>query len=269
MDLGIQGRVAIVTGGSRGIGRETARCLLEAGARVTICARTPDALAGTRADLAAKTGGEGHAVVADTSVEADIDRLVREAADRFGAADILINNAGTMYSGRFDALTETGLRAQLETKLFGFMRAIRLVVPGMKARGWGRIVNVIRGAGKEPDPYMFGPRHHEQRAAQRHQVAVDGARPARHPGQRGLSRLGRHRPLAAQRGRAGGRAGRAVRGRGAADRRTEERARPLRAAGGARRGDRVPLLRARELHHRRVDQRGRRAAEEPLVRSEP
>jgi 3-oxoacyl-[acyl-carrier protein] reductase len=156
MDLGIQGRTAIVTGGSRGIGRETARCLLEAGARVTICARTNNALIETRAELAAKTGGEVHAVVADTAVEADIEVLVREAAERFGGVDILVNNAGTMYSGRFDVLTEAGLKAQLETKLFGFMRAIRLVVPGMKARGWGRIVNVIGGAGKEPDPYMFG-----------------------------------------------------------------------------------------------------------------
>lgn len=156
MDLGIQGRAAIVTGGSRGIGRETARCLLEAGARVTICARTKDALEQARAELAAKTGGEVHAVVADTSVETDIERLVREATDRSGAVDILVNNAGTMYSGRFDVLTEAGLKAQLETKLFGFMRVIRLVVPGMKARGWGRIVNVIGGAGKEPDPYMFG-----------------------------------------------------------------------------------------------------------------
>lgn len=156
MDLGIKGRAAIVTGGSRGIGRETARCLLDAGARVTICARTKDALEQTRAELATKTGGDVHAVVADTSAEADIDRLVREATDRFGAVDILVNNAGTMYSGRFEVLTEAGLKAQLETKLFGFMRAIRLVVPGMKARGWGRIVNVIGGAGKEPDPYMFG-----------------------------------------------------------------------------------------------------------------
>jgi 3-oxoacyl-[acyl-carrier protein] reductase len=61
-----------------------------------------------------------------------------------------------MYSGRFDAMTEDGLRAQLETKLFGFMRAIRLVVDEMRARRWGRIVNVIGGAGKEPDPYMLG-----------------------------------------------------------------------------------------------------------------
>jgi 3-oxoacyl-[acyl-carrier protein] reductase len=156
MDLGIRDRAAIVTGASRGIGRETARVLLEAGVRVAICARTPAALEQARAELAAKTGGEVLAVTADTAVEADLARLVRAATERFGHVDILVNNAGTMYSGRFEALTESGLRTQLETKLFGFMRMIRLVVDGMRARRWGRIVNIIGGAGKEPDPYMFG-----------------------------------------------------------------------------------------------------------------
>jgi 3-oxoacyl-[acyl-carrier protein] reductase len=154
MDLGIQGKRAIVTGASRGIGRETARELLEAGARVAICARTEGPLEQTRRELSA--GADVLAVVADMSVEADIERLVREVAERFGGVDILVNNAGTMYSGRFDALTDVGLRGQLDTKLFGFMRAIRLVAPGMRARRWGRIVNVIGGAGKEPDPYMLG-----------------------------------------------------------------------------------------------------------------
>jgi len=156
MDLGIHGRSAIVTGGSRGIGRETARVLLEAGARVAICARNRETLDQARGDLQAKTGGEVLTIVADMAVEADAERLARETTARLGGVDILVNNAGQMYSGRFDALTEAGLRTQLDIKLFGFMRAIRLVAPGMKARRWGRIVNIIGGAGKEPDPYMLG-----------------------------------------------------------------------------------------------------------------
>jgi 3-oxoacyl-[acyl-carrier protein] reductase len=156
MDLGIRGKAAIVTGGSRGIGRETARRLLEAGVRVLICARTAVTLEQTRDELQSKTAGDVAVAVADMAVEADVERVVREADRRFGGVDILINNAGQMYSGRFDALSEAGLRAQLETKLFGFTRAIRLVIPGMKARRWGRIVNIIGGAGKEPDPYMLG-----------------------------------------------------------------------------------------------------------------
>lgn len=156
MDLGIKGKAAIVTGASRGIGRETARQFLEEGARVMICGRNAETLERTRAELAQQTGGEIHAVVADMIKPDDIVRLVEAAKKQLGGVDILVNNAGQMYSGRFNAMTDEGLKEQLETKLFGFLRAIRLVYPMMKAQRWGRIVNLIGGAGKEPDPYMFG-----------------------------------------------------------------------------------------------------------------
>ena len=156
MDLGIRGRSAIVTGGSRGIGRATARQFLEEGVRVTICGRNAETIERARAELAAATGGEVHAVVADMMKESDVARLVESATQRFGKVDILVNNAGQMYSGRFAVMNDAGLKEQLETKLFGFMRTIRLVYPMMQAQRWGRIVNLIGGAGKEPDPYMFG-----------------------------------------------------------------------------------------------------------------
>ena len=156
LDLGIAGRAALVTGASRGIGRETARQLLEEGVRVMICARNVATLERTRSELAQATGGEIHGVVADTMVESDIVRLVAAATQRLGKVDILVNNAGQMYSGRFAVMTDEGLKQQFETKIFGFLRAIRLVYPMMKAQRWGRIVNLIGGAGKEPDPYMFG-----------------------------------------------------------------------------------------------------------------
>lgn len=156
MDLGIKGKAAVVTGASRGIGRETARQFLEEGVRVVICGRNAETLERTRTELAQQTGGEIHAVVADMTKPADIARLIDTASQKLGGVDILINNAGQMYSGRFAVMTDEGLKEQLETKLFGFLRAIRLVYPQMKARHWGRIVNLIGGAGKEPDPYMFG-----------------------------------------------------------------------------------------------------------------
>ena len=156
MDLGIKGRRAIVTGGGSGIGYETARLFLEEGARVLIAGRTADKINKARDELASKTGGEVHAVQADMTKEDDIRRMVDTARQKLGGVDILVNNAGTMYSGRFAVLDDNELKNQLETKLFGFMRAIRLVYPMMKAQKWGRIVNTIGGAGKEPDPYMFG-----------------------------------------------------------------------------------------------------------------
>jgi 3-oxoacyl-[acyl-carrier protein] reductase len=156
MDLGIKGRRAIVTGGSSGIGFETARLFLQEGVRVLITGRDAAKLEKARNDLAQHTRGDVHALVADMSQEADVEKMVATAKDKLGGVDILVNNAGTMYSGRFAALNDDDLRKQLDTKLFGFMRAIRAVYPMMKAQKWGRIVNTIGGAGKEPDPYMFG-----------------------------------------------------------------------------------------------------------------
>jgi 3-oxoacyl-[acyl-carrier protein] reductase len=156
MDLGIKGRRAIVTGGSSGIGFETARQLLEEGVRVLITGRNEGKLAKARDDLAKRTGGEVHAVAADMTKEADIAKMVAAAKEKLGGVDILVNNAGQMYSGRFAAIRDDEMKVQLETKLFGFLRAIRAVYPMMKAQKWGRIVNTIGGAGKEPDPYMFG-----------------------------------------------------------------------------------------------------------------
>src|SRR5476651_1029598 len=140
MDLGIKGRRAIITGGGSGIGFETARQFLEEGARVMIAGRTADKINKARDALAKKTGGEVHAVQADMTKEADIKRMVAATVEKLSGVDILVNNAGTMYSGRFAALKDDELKNQLETKLFGFMRAIRLVYPLMAAQKWGRIV---------------------------------------------------------------------------------------------------------------------------------
>jgi len=156
MDLGIKGRRAIVTGGSSGIGFETARQFLEEGVRVLITGRNQQKLDKGRDDLAKRTGGEVHAVVADMTKESGIAKMVETAKQKLDGVDILVNNAGQMYSGRFAAFNDNDMKTQIETKLFGFMRAIRAVYPMMKAQKWGRIVNTIGGAGKEPDPYMFG-----------------------------------------------------------------------------------------------------------------
>ena len=265
MDLGLKGRRAIVTGGSSGIGYETARLFLEEGARVLITGRDPGKLDKARDELAKKTGGEIHAVAADMTKEADIKRMVDVAKDKLGGVDILVNNAGTMYSGRFAVLDDDEMKKQLDTKLFGFMRAIRLVYPMMKAQKWGRIVNTIGGAGKEPDPYMFGSGMTNAALLNLTKSLSAEFGEDNVLGQRHLPGLGRHQSVAQERRRAAAGIGCAVAGRCAPSGRPEEFGQSVRQAGGARQRHRVPVLGARELHHRRVAQSRRRPAERAVV----
>jgi 3-oxoacyl-[acyl-carrier protein] reductase len=134
MDLGIKGRRAIVTGGSSGIGFETARQFLKEGVLLLITGRNENKLSQARDELAKRTGGEVHAVVADMTKESDIVKMVAAAKEKLGGVDILVNNAGQMYSGRFAAIKDDEMQTQLDTKLFGFLRAIRAVYPMMKAQ---------------------------------------------------------------------------------------------------------------------------------------
>ena len=113
MDLGIKGRRAIVTGGSSGIGFETARQFLEESVRVLITGRNEKKLTAARDDLAKRTGGEVHAIVADMTKQADIDKMVAKAKEKLGSVDILVNNAGQMYSGRFAAIRPTTSRLRV------------------------------------------------------------------------------------------------------------------------------------------------------------
>jgi len=152
MDLGLEGRVALVTGGSEGIGKATAALLAREGARVAICARRPDVLAAAAEEIRAATGGEVLAVPADVTAPGDLERFVAEAAARWGRIDILVNNAGTAAAAPFEAVSDDAWRADLDLKLFAAIRASRLVIPHMRRAGGGRIVNVTHVGGKTPGP---------------------------------------------------------------------------------------------------------------------
>ena len=149
MDLGLKAKVAIVTGGTQGIGKATAMRLALEGAHVVICARGNELLASTAAEIRA-AGGSVHTVSADVSKATDCERLVSEAISAFGGVDILVNNAGTAKTGAFESVTDEVWAADLELKLFAAIRLVRLVLPHMKSRGGGRIINVTNIGAKQP-----------------------------------------------------------------------------------------------------------------------
>jgi len=149
VDLGLKGKVAVVTGGTEGIGRATALKLAQEGAKVAICARRADLLDKTAAEIG-KTGAEVLAVAADMSKLADIEHFMKAVIERFGRLDILVNNAGTSARGKFLEVDDATWSADLELKLFGAIRCTRLAVPHMKQQGGGRIVNITISSAKQP-----------------------------------------------------------------------------------------------------------------------
>ncbi len=150
MDLGLKDKVAIVTGASRGIGFATAERLLSEGAKVAICARDRGRL--DEAEQRLKVRGEVLAVSADTANPDAREAFVHAVLERFGRVDVLVNNAGTHVRATVDDMTDEQLQRQLDDKLFGFYGMIRLVLPDMRKRKDGRIVNVIGQAVRHPHP---------------------------------------------------------------------------------------------------------------------
>ena len=149
MEITMKDRVAIVTGGSKGIGIAVARRFAESGARVAILARGADELKAARQQLA-KDGLEVRDYVCDVSKAADISRTYEKVAADFGKVDVLVNNAGTSRAMAFETVTDEIWQEDLDLKLFAAIRLGRLVWPGMRERKWGRIINVLNVGAKAP-----------------------------------------------------------------------------------------------------------------------
>jgi NAD(P)-dependent dehydrogenase (short-subunit alcohol dehydrogenase family) len=148
LDLGIAGKVAVVTGGSAGIGLACARLLAQEGARVVLAARGSERLKAACASIAEATPSACPlAISADLSTVAGVDRVVTEAAAGFGRIDILINNAGATRAGKFSELTDDDFTGGWDLKLLGYIRMTRAVIPHMRG---GSIVNIIGGGAKSP-----------------------------------------------------------------------------------------------------------------------
>jgi 3-oxoacyl-[acyl-carrier protein] reductase len=151
MDVRMDGRNAIITGGSRGLGRAMAMRFAESGANVAIVARREDVLTETKAEIeAAAPSATVVTCTADVSSADGVESAFNDAISGLGRIDIVVNNAGTSMARPFEEITDEMWRTDLELKLFGAIRMIRLALPGMKERGWGRIINILNTGAKSP-----------------------------------------------------------------------------------------------------------------------
>ena len=150
MDLGLRGKIALVAAASQGLGRAVAEELAAEGASLVLCARGEKALNETCEAISAATGANVLPVVGDLSVTADVERIVSEGVARFGQIDILVTNTGGPPAGRFENLSRENWEEATRGLLTSVLDLTRLVLPGMKERRWGRILNITSIASKEP-----------------------------------------------------------------------------------------------------------------------
>ena len=152
MQLAMQGRNALITGGSAGIGRAIASRFIGAGGNVAVVARRADMLAEAAAEIAKAGGGKIVPISADVSTADGCQKAYDEAVAALGQLDILVNNAGTSKRDDFDKITDEIWQADIDLKLFAAIRLTRAAFPGMKSRRWGRVINILNTGSKAPPP---------------------------------------------------------------------------------------------------------------------
>jgi NAD(P)-dependent dehydrogenase (short-subunit alcohol dehydrogenase family) len=147
MDLHLNGKVVLITGGTDGLGASLADRLVEEGTRVAVCGRDPHRLGATEQRLR-DAGGDAVAVQADVTRLTDLERFVDAAVARWGRLDGLVNNAGKSAAGRIDEVSDDDWIADLDLKVLAAVRCTRLAVPHLTAAGGGAIVNVLNVGAK-------------------------------------------------------------------------------------------------------------------------
>jgi NAD(P)-dependent dehydrogenase (short-subunit alcohol dehydrogenase family) len=157
MDLHLDGKTALVTGGSEGIGKGIARLLAKEGVDVAICARRKQPLEQAAAEIAKETNRKIVPIVADLSKDADARNFVEQGREALGRVDIMVNNAGSSPGGVIEHLSEADWEQSLQLKFMGYVRCLRYVLPIMVKQGGGRVVNLIGNDGVKPSYWEIAP----------------------------------------------------------------------------------------------------------------
>lgn len=150
MQITMNGRNALITGGSLGIGRAIASRFVESGGNVAIVARRQEVLDEAKAEIRKAGSGKVVTIAADVSTAEGCQAAIDQATANLGQIDIVVNNAGTSRRGDFETITDEMWQTDIDLKLFGAIRLARAAMPGMKERKWGRIINVLNTGAKAP-----------------------------------------------------------------------------------------------------------------------
>ena len=194
MEVRLDGKSAIVTGGSKGLGLAIAKEFAASGADVAILARDPATLADAKGQIQRGAKGKVAAISCDVSKMAPIKAAYDQIMSEFGKVDIFVNNAGQSTRGPSETLTDEQWQADLDLKLFAQIRFCRLLFPQMKQRKWGRIISVLNIGAKAPGAGQRADLGQPRRPDGLHQGAVDGGRAAQCAGQLAACRRHRQRP---------------------------------------------------------------------------
>ena len=157
MDLQLNGKTALVTGGSEGIGKGITLALAKEGVDVAICARRKDVLEATASEIARVTNRKIVAIPADLRKDADAKNFIEQAHKALGRVDIMVNNAGSAAGGVIEHLSEADWAQALQLKFMGYVRCLRYVLPIMVRQGGGRVVNLIGNDGVKPSYWEIAP----------------------------------------------------------------------------------------------------------------
>jgi 3-oxoacyl-[acyl-carrier protein] reductase len=157
MDLKLNGKTALVTGGSEGIGKGIARALAKEGVDVAICARRKEPLEQAAAEIAKETGRKIVAIPSDVSKDAGCKSFIEQGHKALGRVDIMVNNAGSAPGGVIEHLSEADWEQSLQLKFMGYVRCLRYVLPIMVKQGGGRVVNLIGNDGVKPSYWEIAP----------------------------------------------------------------------------------------------------------------